>query len=198
MELVIPLLTFVVISTITPGPNNLLLATSGIRFGFLATVPHMIGIHFGVYLLVGLCGLGVGQLLLAVPAALVGLKIFGSVYLVYLAWKILGIRHHDTSNESVAVPMTVLEALIFQFSNPKAWMMATTGLNFSLAIDGSMPIAVLWLCLGFATLGLCCNCLWVLLGSALGNLWQHPGWRLTINGVLASLTIGAVVMFWWF
>lgn len=73
MEFLIPFIGFIFITTITPGPNNFLLAASGIRFGFRRTLPHVVGIHFGVYALVALCGLGLGQVLLAAPGALLSL-----------------------------------------------------------------------------------------------------------------------------
>ena len=197
MEFVLPLLAFVLVSTITPGPNNFLLATSGIKFGFRATLPHVLGIHCGIYLLVVLCGLGLGQLLLAFPQALVALKVFGTAYLVYLAWKILGFKLGDGELVGSGRPMSLLQALIFQFSNPKAWMMATTGLNIGISIDGSMLTAVLALGFGFASLGLCCNLLWLVAGAALQSLWREPFYQRLINTVLSVLTVLTVAMFWW-
>ncbi len=196
MELVIPFISFIFISTITPGPNNVLLAASGIRFGFKKTLPHIVGIHFGVYALVVLCGLGLGQILLTAPEALLLLKVFGTGYLLYLAWKILGFTLPDQHDEDVASPMTLSQAIVFQFSNPKAWMMATTGLNISLALNDSMFTAVLLLCAGFATLGLLCNFTWVLMGASLRNAFSIPVYRLWINGGLAMVTIATVVIFW--
>ena len=196
MELVIPFISFIFISTITPGPNNVLLAASGIRFGFKKTLPHILGIHFGVYALVVLCGLGLRQILLTAPEALLLLKVFGTGYLLYLAWKILGFTLPDQHDEDVASPMTLSQAIVFQFSNPKAWMMATTGLNISLALNDSMFTAVLLLCAGFATLGLLCNFTWVLMGASLRNAFSIPVYRLWINGGLAMVTIATVVIFW--
>lgn len=159
MEWLLALMVFVVITTGTPGPNNLLLAASGIHFGVRRTLPHVLGIHIGVYSLVLLCGLGLGQLILAVPGVVLALKVFATGYLAYLAWKILGLG--PQGDTTVTRPMRVWEAGVFQVTNPKAWMMAITGLNFSLAVDGTMPMAVFALCLGFATLGTLCNLSWV-------------------------------------
>ena len=195
IELLIPLLGFIVISTITPGPNNLLLATSGMRFGVRATIPHMFGIHLGVYTMTVLCGLGMWQLLLAVPNALLGMKIFGSLYLVYLAWKIIGFRLTESSNE-IDRPMTTVEAGLFQFANPKAWLMTTTGLSLAIPIFDSTSLAVVYFCLVFATLGLACNYVWVLTGSLLQVWLRHSAYRLWINSLLALLTLFTVGMFW--
>ncbi len=196
MELYIPLMAFVVVSTITPGPNNLLLASSGIRFGFLRTVPHIIGIHLGVYLLVILCGVGLGQILLTTPYAVMGLKLFGTAYLLYLAYKIIGFRPTDNDEPDQGRPMSVPQALLFQFANPKAWMMATTGLNLALAVVDSVSVAAALLCAAFATVGIFCNSAWVLMGTSLRQLWQNDQHRTWLNLMLGSLTLATVISFW--
>jgi len=195
IELLVPLLGFILISTITPGPNNLLLATSGMRFGVRATMPHVLGIQMGIYTMTVLCGLGMGQLLLALPDAIIGMKIFGSMYLVYLAWKIMGFRLAETTSD-ILRPMTTLEAGLFQFANPKAWFMTTTGVSLAIPVGDSATVAVICFCLGFATLGLACNYAWVLTGSLLQGWLGHPRYGLWINGLLALLTLLTVIMFW--
>jgi threonine/homoserine/homoserine lactone efflux protein len=195
MEYAISLMGFVLVSTITPGPNNLLLAASGIRFGFRRTLPHVVGIQCGVYTLVALCGIGLGQILLSVPMAMVALKVFGTAYLVYLAWKIIEFVPAD-STADYAAPMTFVQALIFKFSNPKAWLMATTGLNISLGITDSMSIAVLLLCGGFASLGVLCNFSWVVMGASLQRAFAVPLYRYWINGSLAAVTVATVIFLW--
>ena len=208
MESVLPLLAFVFISTITPGPNNFLLAASGLRFGVFRTLPHVLGIHLGVYTLVILCGFGLGQALMAVPSLVLGLKLFATGYLCYLAWKILGFEvQHDEAEENVHSPMRIHEAGLFQFSNPKAWMMATTGINFALTAVGDpatgvepgqsgLWLAILLLCVSFATLGAGCNLLWVWLGSSLRQALAKPASRRWINGGLAVMTVTTVAAFW--
>ncbi len=197
MEAALPLLFFVFVSTITPGPNNFLLATSGIKYGVRATLPHVLGIHCGIYLLVVLCGFGLGQLLAEIPEAMWGLKIFGTCYLAYLAWKILGFSFSGEEMVAEGKPMRLEEALIFQFSNPKAWMMVTTGLNIGLGFDQSMLIAGVALCIGFATLGLCCNLIWLIAGASLREVWMQAQYQRLINGGLAILTVFAIATFWW-
>jgi len=144
-----------------------------------------------------LCGLGLGQLLALFPQAVLGLKIFGTCYLTYLAWKVIGLNLGDGTLESSGKPMSTLQALIFQFSNPKAWMMATTGLNISIGMDGSMLTAVVVFAACFLTLGLACNVLWLYTGASLQSLWQQKQYQRIINGALALLTILTIAMFWW-
>ena len=197
MEFLLPLLIFVFVSTITPGPNNFLLATSGIKFGVRATIPHVIGIHFGLYLMIVLCGLGLGQILNQLPEAMVALKVFGTIYLCYLAWKILGFKFTGQETQADGKPMSMSEALVFQFSNPKAWMMATTGLNLSLGFDDSVVTVIVAFCAGFATLGLGCNLVWLCAGASLRRFWMQEQYQRFINGCLALLTLLAIGTFWY-
>lgn len=194
IEGLLPLMGFVLVSTLTPGPNNFLLAASGLKFGVVQTVPHVLGIHLGVYTLVVLCGFGLGQMLMAIPELLIGLKVFATVYLCYLAWKILGFELNG--DQQVHQPMKIPEAWLFQFSNPKAWMMATTGLNFAYVVDTNMFFAVTLLCCCFATLGACCNFLWVWMGASMRSLLMNPKTRRWINGSLAVITVSTIAAFW--
>ncbi len=196
MEVLYAFLGFVLVATITPGPNNLLLASSGIRFGVWRTVPHVLGIHCGIYAMVALSGLGLGQVLLGSPMALAALKVFGSGYLAYLAWKIIGFRLAPGTESAIESPMSMVQATLFQFTNPKAWMMATTGLNITFGFNQGMVAAALLLCLGFATLGALCNFAWVWFGASLSGLLAEPLWRRCINGGLAALTALTIVLFW--
>ena len=158
-------------------------------------MPHVLGIQMGIYTMTVLCGLGMGQLLLALPDAIIGMKIFGSIYLVYLGWKIMGFRLAETASD-IQRPMTTVEAGLFQFANPKAWFMTTTGVRLAIPVGGSATVAVIYFYLGFATLGLACNYAWVLTGSLLQGWLGHPRYGRWINGLLALLTLLTVVMFW--
>src|SRR5665647_3436110 len=86
---ILPLLGFAFACSITPGPNNLLLAASGIRFGFKATIPHMVGVHMGYSALLIAVGLGLGTVFERWPVLQDVLRIGGTVYILYLAWRIL-------------------------------------------------------------------------------------------------------------
>lgn len=194
MEWLAPLVGFIFISTITPGPNNVLLAASGIRFGVRRTIPHIVGIHMGMYSLSVLCGLGLGQLIVSVPEVLTAMKIFATGYLAYLAWKILGFQLQGESE--VSRPMNIAEAWLFQFSNPKAWMMVTTGLSIALAINQDMIVAVVALCLGFVTLGTVCNLTWVYLGASVSRFLRDPGKVRWVNGGLSVITVLTITLFW--
>lgn len=121
------LVLFAFATSITPGPNNMMLFASGVNFGFRRTVPHMLGIGAGfLSLLIGV-GMGLGAVLHAYPPAFIALKVAGGLYLLWIAWKI-GSSRSMGEGEAKARPMTFLGAAAFQWVNPKAWVMAVTAM----------------------------------------------------------------------
>lgn len=126
-ETLIALFLFAFTTSITPGPNNMMLFASGVNFGFMRTIPHMIGIGVGfLSLLIGV-GLGLGAILHAYPPLYTGLKVAGGLYLLWIAYKIATSRTLGEGTAS-AQPMTFLAAAAFQWVNPKAWVMAVTAM----------------------------------------------------------------------
>ena len=156
MSSLFPLALFAFVSSITPGPNNLMLTTSGIRFGFARSVPHMLGITVGFGAMLGLCAAGVGSLILAVPLLHTALRVIGSVYLVYLAWQLRHIvfRQADGGQQR---PMTFWGAALFQFANPKAWVMAITGAAAFLPPIQPVVAAIGLFCFIFCAINLPCR-----------------------------------------
>lgn len=122
-EILIALAGFSLVSSITPGPNNLMLLASGTNYGFLRSVPHMLGISGGFAFLLLCIGFGLGEILEASPQLYLGLKIAGAAYLVFLAWKIANSGPVE-AKKAEGRPMTFFEAVAFQWVNPKAWVMA--------------------------------------------------------------------------
>ncbi len=108
--------------SLTPGPNNIMLLASGVNFGFARTIPHMAGVVAGFALLLLMVGLGIGQSVMAFPAALLGLKIAGAVYLVWLAFKV-ATSSGGAKGEGRGTPMTFLQAVAFQWVNVKGVLM---------------------------------------------------------------------------
>lgn len=128
LDIFLALLVFAFVTSITPGPNNLMLLASGVNFGFRRTVPHMFGIAGGFASLLLAVGFGLGALLALIPALHLALKVTGGAYLLYLAWRIASSRSLGAKGDGGARPMTFAEAAAFQWVNPKAWMMAVTAM----------------------------------------------------------------------
>jgi threonine/homoserine/homoserine lactone efflux protein len=118
-EAFLALLVYAFVTSVTPGPNNFMLLASGVNFGFVRTVPHMLGIGIGFLILLLAVGFGLGAVLTAFPMLHTGLKIAGGVYLLYLAWKIAMSRSMASKGEAQANPMRFIDAAAFQGSIPR-------------------------------------------------------------------------------
>ncbi len=125
-ELFVGLLTYYFVMFMTPGPNNAMLALSGIKIGFRKTIPHMIGIPLGHTTQILLVCFGLGTIFQQFPEVQQLLKFIGCTYLFYLAYKMIGSLNFKAQNNSSGRPMKIYEALLFQFLNPKAWVVALT------------------------------------------------------------------------
>lgn len=123
----------------TPGPNNIMLLASGAQFGFCRTLPHIIGIGIGIAILISSVLLGLGALFVMYPPLYLVLKWVGGSYLLWLAWKIASapVDSVSTQNYEQAKPMNWWQAALFQFVNPKAWMMAISAVS-TFTIEGDL------------------------------------------------------------
>lgn len=183
----LPFATFTVVMSITPGPNNLMLLASGALYGFRRTVPHLLGVAGGFGIMLALFCLGLAQAFEQVPGLRELLRWVGIAYLGWLAWKLLGAGAPGAAGASR--PLGWLDAAVFQWVNPKAWMMALTAVSTFIA-----PHARDWLgdaaaaVLVSALINLACVSLWAGCGAALRRLLGDARRRLAFNGVMAVLT----------
>src|SRR5690606_32484543 len=127
METLLPLLGFVVVSTVTPGPNNLMVLVSGANWGLRRTMPHIIGIAIGFPVMIVAVGLGLGVAFDRLPWLHDVLKYVGFAYLLYLAWRIARAGRPELEGRA-GRPLTVFEAASFQWVNPKAWAIVLGGM----------------------------------------------------------------------
>jgi threonine/homoserine/homoserine lactone efflux protein len=125
-EIVIALAIFVATTSITPGPNNTMIFASGVNFGFLRSIPHILGISIGFLLLLLAVGIGLSAVITALPWLFTLIKILGALYLCWMAWKIATTRSLNNGQNTGHRPMTFLAAAAFQWVNPKAWVMAVS------------------------------------------------------------------------
>jgi threonine/homoserine/homoserine lactone efflux protein len=185
-EILSALVLFAFATSVTPGPNNLMLMASGANYGFRRTVPHMLGISIGHMLMVVILGLGLAQVFTAFPAAHTILKVLSVAYMLYLAWRIATAAPPGEA-EPTGRPFTFLEAAAFQWVNPKAWAMALTAV--SVYAPGQSVAAVLIVAAAFAAVNLPSVSVWTALGTQLRR-WLTTATRLRrFNLAMAVLLI---------
>lgn len=190
-----PVVAFAFSMSATPGPNNMMLTASGANHGFRRTLPHMAGITIGCMVLMSAVALGLGALFQQWPVLQVGLKVLGSLYLLWLAWKIASAPPPSSHNAATAQrPLSFWQAAAFQFANPKAWVMAISGIaSFTLTGDAFVSSAIIVVLLMGVT-NLPSIALWAGFGVAIGRLLRTPlHWR-WFNVVMGALTAACVLM----
>ncbi|RDJ08171.1 lysine transporter LysE [Rhizobium phaseoli] len=184
------LVLFAFATSITPGPNNMMLFASGVNFGFRRTIPHMFGIGAGFFsLLIGV-GLGLGALLQTLPLVYTALKFAGGAYLVWIAWKIASSRSLSEGSNSAA-PMSFISAAAFQWVNPKAWVMAVTAM--ATYTNPELYLAsVLIVGLAFAVVNVPSVSTWAGFGSALRDWLSDPVRLKWFNITMAVLLVASL------
>ncbi|RLP24662.1 LysE family translocator [Mesorhizobium sp. YM1C-6-2] len=191
LDAFLALLAFAFATSITPGPNNLMLLTSGVNFGFVRSVPHMLGIGGGFLSLLLGVGLGLGAMLTAFPSLHLALKVLGGAYLLYLAWRIAMSRSIGSGADSGARPMTFLEAAAFQWVNPKAWVMAVSAM--AIYTNPQAPFLSMLIVAGaFAVVNLPSVSTWAGFGMALRGFLADPvrlKWFNVAMGVLLAASL---------
>lgn len=188
------LMTFTVVMTITPGPNNLLLLSSGLNFGLYRTTRHMVGILSGVLLQICVTGAGLGALFALIPEIQTVLKLAGSIYMVWLAGQLW--RAGELHATTAVQPVGFLEALVFQFVNPKAWIMATTVIAAFVPAGEEYKERVVMAGLIFTSVALPCISVWAASGAVLRAWIQNSVVLRRVNQGMAILSALTAVLFW--
>ncbi|QIO05404.1 LysE family translocator [Acinetobacter shaoyimingii] len=188
------LISFIIysfVTSITPGPNNIMLAASGVNFGFKRSIPHILGIGIGFGFMVSVVGFGFGALISSNIVLYESLKIIGITYLLYLAYKI----YHSTSVDTTSgktKPLTFLQAAMFQWVNPKAWIMAmgavTTYLSSQSELYWYLIIGVIYGAIGIPSTGV-----WALVGEKLQKYIHDQKKLKMFNAVMALLLVLSVI-----
>ncbi|QRG05850.1 LysE family transporter [Xanthobacter dioxanivorans] len=189
----LPLLLFSIVASVTPGPNNLISAASGARFGFWRTLPQMAGVAAGFPLLVIAIGLGLGRLFVAVPALHLVLKLAGAAYLLYLAYGLLRADAPDAPAASESAP-SFLGSAAFQWVNPKAWTIALSVIPAFVRPEGDVLPQVLLVALVFLLTAVPSLMVWALFGVALSRLLSEEKLRRRVNGLLAASVAASVIL----
>ena len=186
-EILTALLLFTLVSSVTPGPNNLMLMTSGANFGFKRSLPHLLGVNLGFTFMVVLVGLGLTQIFDTYPISYNILKVLSVVYLLYLAFKIATADTTIASQRNKSKPMTFLQAVTFQWVNPKAWTMALTAI--SVYAPTRNLDAVLFVALIFGLVNLPSITMWTILGKNIRQFLTNAKRLKLFNYVMSSLLV---------
>ena len=188
--LLIAFVLFAAVMCFTPGPNNVMVMSSGLTYGFRRTLPHMLGVAFGFAFMVGAVGLGLGAVFLAYPVLQTVLKYAGAAYLVYLA-VVIAMSGPPKPGEGSRGPMTFWGAAMFQWVNVKGWV-AVIGTITAYAAIASFPFNILIQVLITLVLGMASIATWTLFGSALRPFLTSPLTVRVFNIVMALLLLASL------
>ncbi|PBQ13933.1 lysine transporter LysE [Pseudomonas congelans] len=190
-DLLLAFTLFAFVTSITPGPNNMMLLASGVNFGFSRTLPHMLGISVGFFVLVLAVGFGLGNVFKAWPVLYTILRYVGAAYLLYLAWKIATSGPASDNVDSQDKPLSFMSAALFQWVNPKAWIMAIGAISTYTPMQGYFYNVVV-ISAVFALINLPSVGVWAGFGSLLRNVLRDPLGLRIFNGVMAALLVASL------
>ncbi|MEM6729595.1 MAG: LysE family translocator [Pseudomonadota bacterium] len=188
-----PLYLFVFAGLFSPGPNVILLTASGARFGFQRSLPHVAGVAVGVGIIAGVTGFGIGALLDARPRLRIVLQVISAAWILYMAWK-LWVAQGAADAEARDRPFTFVEALLFQWVNPKLWAIALAATAYT---EGAGALGAAWLlATAFAGINLGVCLFWSFAGSLLTYILKSPAaFRIFMRAMATLLGISALLVF---
>ena len=189
-DLFLALAAYAFVTSITPGPNNVMLLASGVNFGFRRTLPHMCGIALGHAFMVFLVGVGLVGVFVTYPPARFALTIASVGYMLFLAWKIANAAPPEGSTTR-ARPLTFLQAAAFQWVNAKAWIMSLGAVT--LYAPGQEWLAVAWVAGVFAMVNFPSVAVWAGLGVGLRRFLDRPDWLRAFNYTMAALLVASLI-----
>jgi len=191
MEFYLVIILFAASSSVTPGPNNIMIMTSGLNYGIKKSMPHFLGICFGFPIMVILVGLGFSVIFENYPITHEIIKVLGVVYLIYLAWLIASSA--PASLESIhSKPFSFIQAASFQWVNPKAWVMATGAVAAYTTVSTNVFTQVIYIALAFFIVAFPCVGIWLYFGSALKRYLKSTRHQKMFNVSMAFLLVASV------
>ena len=192
INLFFALISFYFVMYVTPGPNNAMVLTSGIKFGFLKTIPHMSGITIGHVLQTIVVCLGLGKIFQMFPEIQDILKIICALYLLYLGYKIIG-SFNKIKNDG-SRPLKFYEASLFQLVNPKAWTISTMVASGFLPKDERLIISILFISITALIICPLSISIWAAFGSGIRNLVKNNKKKAFVEYFLAILLLATAII----
>ena len=192
VNLFFALISFYFVMYVTPGPNNAMVLTSGIKFGFLKTIPHMSGITIGHVLQTIVVCLGLGKIFQMFPEIHDFLKIICALYLLYLGYKIIG--SFSKIKDDGSRPLKFYEASLFQLVNPKAWTISTMDASGFLPKDERLIISISFISITALIICPLSISVWAAFGSGIRNLVKNNKKKASVEYFLAILLLITAIM----
>jgi len=192
IDVFLAMAVFASVTAFTPGPNNIMLAASGVNFGFAHTIPHMLGVTAGFMAVLAVCATGLGLIVTTVPALLVALKAACGLYMLWLAWKVATASVVNDDDSAPKRPLTFFQAAVFQWINPKALVVALSAIAIYVRPDNrAVDFAILLVVFTATTAGSVAT--WAGFGVGLRRFLKDPAHARIFNVAMALLLVASIV-----
>lgn len=195
MSFYLPLILFCTSSTITPGPNNLMLLLSSINFGIKETLPHYLGVCLGFPLMVFIIGLGLESVFVNHPELHLFIKYIGAAYMLWLAYQIITSSTSKDKN-SESKPLNFTQAMLFQWVNPKAWVMAIGTISTYTTVSNNMSLLfqIIIIAIIYVFISFICTGFWLFGGASVKKILANQAYMRVFNLVLGLLLVLSIVL----
>ena len=193
LTMILSITSFTLAGVMTPGPNNIMLLSSGLTYGYRKTLPHMVGVALGFTIMVVCVGLGIGAVFELFPMLFTALKFVGISYLFWMAWKIASSKGELKTSSKKSKPFTFLQAASFQWVNPKAWIMAITSTVSFITDPENAFLQVLIIAFIYLLSGVISTNTWTLGGVYLKKLIKNELHVRVFNIIMAILIVASVL-----
>lgn len=192
MEFYLSIFIFAVSATVTPGPNNIMIMTSGLNYGVKNSIPHLLGICFGFPVMVIIVGSGFSVIFEKYPLINEVIKVFGVLYLLYLAWLIASSSPVSLEGGN-AKPLGFTQAALFQWVNPKAWVVATGAITAYTSVSADFFAQVIYIALAFLIVAIPSLSIWLIFGVGIKRYLKSASHQRTFNLSMALLLVCSVL-----
>lgn len=192
MNELLPLISYCFVMSVSPGPNNVMLAATGANFGSRGALPVILGIQAGMFVQTMLMCAGLGSVFLAYPLAQQVLRIGGSLYLMFLAWKLAGA---SAAQAQAPKAISFTQAATFQALNPKSWLKTVTMASVFMPVGPDMLGNALALAAIGVVIGAPCNAVWAVFGAAMRRLLTEPRNQRIFNMSMGAILLVLALMF---
>lgn len=191
MEFYLSIMIFAISSTVTPGPNNIMILTSGLNYGVKNSIPHLLGICFGFPVMIIVIGFGFSVIFERYPLFNEVIKVLGVVYLLYLAWLIASSSPVSLEGKT-SKPLNFIQAALFQWVNPKAWVVATGAVSAYTSVSSDMFAQVISIALAFLIVAIPSLSVWLIFGVGIKKYLKSPKHQKIFNLSMSLLLVGSV------